>query len=112
MQNGFVALLTSSFAATAAVLPARFIGVDGQHADAGTNAIGVARSEGDVGDQVPLDVLGTTLVEAGAVIGDWDLVEVGADGKAVPHDAGKAVGRVQGDGGIAGALLEVLLIPN
>jgi hypothetical protein len=112
MQNGFVALLTTNFTATAVVLAARFIGADGQHADAGANAIGVARSDGEIGDVVPLDVLGTTLVEAGNVVGDWDLVQVGADGKAVPKTDGIAVGRVQGAGGTAGTLLEVLLIPN
>ncbi|MNU07637.1 hypothetical protein D3C72_2533160 [compost metagenome] len=51
-------------------------------------------------------------MEAGNVVGDWDLVQVGADGKAVPTTDGVAVGRVQGAGGTAGTLLEVLLIPN
>lgn len=112
MQNGFVALLTTSFTATATVLAARFIGPDGQHADAGANAIGVCRSDAAAGEVAPLDVLGTTLVEAGGVVGDWDLVQVGADGKAVAHSDGVAVARVQGAGGTNGTLLEVLQIPN
>jgi hypothetical protein len=113
MQNGTVVLLAGSFVAGAAVVANRFIGANGQHAAAAGNAIGVSRFDGAAGDLVTRDVIGTSIVEAGAAIAANGLVEVGADGKAVPRDEGVAVGRVQDVAALAaGDFVEVLLIPN
>ncbi|WP_175796337.1 DUF2190 family protein [Burkholderia anthina] len=113
MQNGSVVLLAGSFVAAAAVTASRFIGPNSQHAAAGANTIGVSRFDGAQGDLVTVDQLGTSIVEAGAPIAAYGLVEVGADGKAVPHDAGVAVGRVQMVPAQApGDFVEVMLIPN
>jgi hypothetical protein len=113
MQNGSIPVLAGSFVAAAAVVANRFIGANGQHAAAAGNAIGVSRFDGDAGDLITRDVLGTAIVEAGAAIAAFGLVEVGANGVAVPHAAGVPVGRVQDTAALAvGDFVEVLLIPN
>lgn len=113
MQQGSVVLYAASFIAAAAVVANRFIGTDGQHAAAGANAIGVSRFPGAAGDLVTRDVIGTSIVEAGAAIPAFAAIEVGADGKAIPHAEGVAVARNQEIAATAaGAFVEVLLIAN
>ncbi|MBB6319251.1 capsid cement protein [Paraburkholderia tropica] len=113
MQQGNVSLLAASFTAGAAVLANRFIGINGQHAAAAANTIGVSRFDGAAGDLVTRDVLGTAIVEAGAAITAYAAIEVGADGKAVPHADGVVVARNQDAAATAaGDFIEVLLVAN
>lgn len=108
-----VSIFSTSVAATAAIAANTFVTGAGATAAAAGNALGVSRFDGDIGDQVTVDVLGSAVVIAGGVIADGALVEVGANGDAVAHAAGVPVARVLGAGAAgAGQLVEVLLIPN
>ena len=105
-------ILTLPMKATGAIVARRFITAVGAEAVAAGNALGVSRFAAAVGETVPVDVLGTAVVEAGGIIAAGALVEVGADGKAVAKNVGVTVARaLEGSGG-AGAFIEVLLIAN
>lgn len=63
----------------------RFVKRDGTRAGARDRVAGVSRvRSAEVGDDLPLDMAGAILVEAGAAIGADDYIESDADGRAVP----------------------------
>lgn len=110
-----ISLLTLSIVASATVAADRFITTAGAHASAGGLPLGVTRSAGESGDMVPVDVMGTAIVTAGAAIALDAAIAVGTDGKAITHDGdgdkhacGRALSAATGDGDT----LEVLLIPS
>lgn len=109
-----IPLLTLTVIAAGALTEHRFVGHDGNAAGAAGNALGVARSDAVADDAVGVDVLGTTVVEAGAAIAAGAAVEVDASARAVTKGAGVAVGRLApgASAGAAGDLVEVILIPN
>lgn len=110
-MNGNFSLLTLTVAASAAVAACRVITLAGAYPAAGAKGIGVTRTSGEEGDLLPVDVLGTTIAEAGAAIAaDADLM-ADASGRVVPLTAGKvAIGRALEAAGAAGAQIEVLLL--
>jgi len=113
MPQQFVSILTLSLALTGIVAPSRFVTPAGAQAGADANALGVARTGGISGDLVPVDVLGTSLVEAGAAVSAGDTVKADASGRAVTWaTSGARIGIALGDASAAGDLIEVLLIPN
>lgn len=114
MSNSKLALLTLSVAATAAITANRFMGFGGAPAAAAAGAYGVSQTDGAVGDLIPVDAQGTTLVTASAAIAAGALIEVAAGGKAVTKNAGIAVARAAPGASAAadGDLIEVILIPN
>jgi hypothetical protein len=60
-----------------------------------------------------VDVLGTTVVEAGAAINAGATVKSNAAGKAITWaSSGAKVGLALGAAGADGDLIEILLIPN
>lgn len=85
-------VLTTTLIAAAALLPNRFVTVAGKQAAAGELALGVAEVIGDVGDAVAVDVIGITVVEAGAAVAAGVQVEADAQGCAVTHASGKVLG--------------------
>lgn len=107
-----ISVLTLSIVATAALTAETFVTATGATATAAGNALGVARSAGAIGAEVPVDFLGTTVVTAGAAIAQGARVEVGAGGKAVTLAAGKAVGIALQAAAADGDRIEVALIPN
>jgi Uncharacterized conserved protein (DUF2190) len=110
---------TSIFTLTAlcsvAVLAHRFVDFDGSPCDAvGAKPLGAAVNAAAVGDAFPVDVIGTTKVEAGAAIplGSKGLTPVMTDavGRAIAWDgAGKVAGYALQPALFAGAVIEVLL---
>lgn len=105
-------VLTLTVIAGGALIAERFVTGAGAYPTAAGNALGVARAQADAaGEAVPVDVLGTAIVEAGGTIAADTLIEVGANGVAVPLDAGVPVARAI-TGGASGDRIEVLLIPN
>lgn len=116
MSQQSISLLTLTVAATAALAADRFVTVAGGYPTAGGVPLGVTRSSsGAAGDLLPVDVMGTAIVEAGAAIALGDTLMVGTDGKAITHDGDgdkHAVGRALQVAAGDGSLIEVLLIPS
>ncbi|XVJ69886.1 MAG: DUF2190 family protein [Rhizobacter sp.] len=108
-----IALLTLTVAASAALSANRFVTATGGVPAAAANAVGVTRtSAAAAGDLVPVDMLGTTQVEAGAAVAAGAAVETNASGQAITRSAGVTLGRALTAATAAGQLIEVLLIPN
>ena len=109
------AIVTLTGPATAALSANRFVTTAGAVPAAAANAVGVTRTAGAIGDLVPVDVLGTTIVEAGAAIAAGAAVETDAQGRAVLLASGAKLGRLapsQPAATAAGQLVEIVLIPN
>ena len=104
--------LTLSIVASAAVAQRRFVTATGARSGAGANALGVARYDAAAGENVAVDALGTTEVEAGGAIAAGALVQSDANGKAVTKAAGVAVGRAMGAAAGDGSVIELFLLPN
>lgn len=108
-----LALLTLSVAATAAISAERFVTESGAHAAPGEDCLGVSCTSGAVGEMLPVDVIGTTIVTAGGTFSKTDGLAVGANGKAVAAaDGDVIVARALQDASGDGVRVEVLLIPN
>lgn len=115
MSKGNISLMALTVIAAAAVVANRFVTTAGAHAAPGALPLGVSRSDGVSGDPIPVDVLGTALVEAGDAIAADATIMVTTDGKALTHDGDgdkHAVGRALEAAGAAGDLFEVLLVPS
>ena len=109
-----ISLLTLTVAAKAALEAERFVTGAGAYAGAGANALGVSKAKGAIGDQVPVDVIGTVIVTAGAAIAANAAIEVGANGKAITASSGAVVARAAPGATAAadGDPIEVILIQN
>lgn len=113
-SSGNISILTLTVIAAAALAANRFVEQDGTYPTAGGSAFGVTRVDAVTGDPVPVDVLGTTIVECGAAVAKDVALMVDANGKVVPlaGSAKQAVARSMEAGAADGALIEVLLIPS
>jgi hypothetical protein len=110
------AVLTLTVTAAAALSANRGVTGAGAVPAAAAHVIGFTRtSAAAAGDLVPVDVLGTTIAEAGAAIAVGAAVEVDNLGRVITLAAGVQVGRMapgQIAAGAAGALVEIVLIPS
>lgn len=115
MSKANISLLTLTVIASATILANRFVTLAGAPCAAAALPLGVARSDGATGDPIPVDVMGTAIVEAGAAVTAGAAIMVTTDGKALTHDNDGdkyAVGRALSAAGAAGDLIEVLLTPG
>ena len=114
MSEQNISLLTLTVLAVGAITAHRFVTPVADQAVAGENAIGVAQSDAADGDLLPVDALGTTLVEVGAAVAEGALVESDADGRAITRTTGAILARVVPGASASGAgeKVEVMLIPN
>lgn len=113
MSQQSIPLLTLTWTLTGTVAAARFVTPAGAQAGADANTLGVARTAGVSGEKVPVDVLGTAVVEAGAAISAGAALESDASGRAVTWvTAGGKVGIALEAATAAGQFIEVLLLPN
>lgn len=86
-------------------------GVTQAVADAAT--LGVTRTAAVTGEYIAIDVLGTTIVEAGAAVLAGATLESDASGRAVTWaTSGNKVGVALTTATGAGDFIEVMLIPN
>lgn len=109
------AVQTLTIVATAALTQYRGVTTAGAVPGAGAASAGIARTGASIGDPCPVDVLGTTIAEAGAAIAAGAALEMDASGRVITLSAGTKVGRMapgQAAAGGAGALVEIVLIPN
>lgn len=114
MSNQSIPILTLTRAAAGAIAANRFVTPAGAQAGADANAIGVARVAAAVaGEEIPVDVLGTTVVEAGGAIAAGATIKSDANGKAITWavSGAKLAIALEAAGG-DGQFIEVLLIPN
>lgn len=114
MSRQSIPVLNLSLLLTGTVVADRFVTGVGAQTGAAGNALGVTRSAGVSGDVVPVDVIGTAVVEAGAAIAANALVESNASGQAITRSAGVTLGRLA-PGQVAtaaGQFVEVILFPN
>ena len=112
MSSQKISILTLSVVATAGLIAEQFVTSGGAVATAAGVAFGVSRTPGAIGAQVPVDVLGTAIVTAGAAIAAGAYVEVGAAGSAVTRAAGKAVGQALQAAAALGDRIEIYLIQS
>lgn len=107
-----ISVLRLNVIATANITARRFVTVAGAVAGAGVNALGVA-FYGDVsGRSVPVDVLGTAIVESGTAVAKGAALQSDASGRAITKDAGATLGRALQAATAAGQFIEIVLIPN
>lgn len=107
-----IAVLALTIAATAALEAERFVTAAGAYPAAAGNAFGVSCTKAAIGERVATDVLGTAIVTAGGAIAKNAFIDVGTNGKAVTHAAGKVVAQALQAAATDGDRIEVLLIPN
>lgn len=107
------AVLTLSLALTGNVAAHRLVTPGGAQAGADAVAIGAARHAGSAGERIPVDVKGTTTVEAGAAIAAGATLKSDAAGRVIPWaTSGAKVGFALEAATAAGQFIEVLLLDN
>jgi Uncharacterized conserved protein (DUF2190) len=109
------AVVTLTVKAAAALSAARGVTALGAVPAAGGNAIGFTRTQGAIGDLVPVDVVGTAEAETGGAIAAGAAVEVDAQGRVITLASGTKVGRMapmQAAAAAAGEIVEIVLITN
>ena len=115
-MNPNISVLTLTVTAAAALSANRFVTAGGAVPAGSAACIGVTRtSAAAAGDLVPVDVLGTAIVETGGAVAAGAAVECDSSGRAVTLSSGVKLGRMapgQAAAGGAGVFVEVLLIPN
>ena len=114
-MTGNVSTLTLTVTAAVALAACRFVTQAGAYPAAGAAAFGVTRSSAEAaGDLVPVDVQGTAIAEAGAVITLDAPLMVDATGRVVPLTVGSKspVGRAMQAATAAGQQIEILLVPS
>lgn len=112
MPASKIPLLTLSIAATALLGEHLAIGHDGALAGAGLAMYGLSDTDADIGDQVAIDVLGTSIATAGAAIAEGVALEVDPNGKLITRVGGIVVARSLQLATADGDKLEVLLLPQ
>ena len=113
MSRQALPLLTLTFALTGTVAAYRFVTPAGAQAGANENTLGVATMAGVSGDKIGVDVIGTTIVEAGAAISAGATLEADASGCAITWaTSGGKIGIALEAASAAGQYIEVLLLPN
>ncbi len=113
MSQNFTSLLCLTLTATGTITANRFITPAGAMAGADANALGVARSAGVSGDKIPVDVLGTAVVESGAAVTVNSAVKSDASGRAINWaTSGQRLGVALEAATAAGQFIEVLLFNN
>lgn len=114
MSAQSISILTLTRVAAGVIAAHRFVTPANAQAGADANALGVSRTAAAAaGDSLPVDVLGTAIVEAGAAVAAGATVKSNANGQAITWvTAGAKLGIALDAAAAAGELIEVLLIPN
>jgi hypothetical protein len=107
-------ILSQTITASGAIGEYRFVSPASALAGAGVNTLGVARVAAVDKDTIPVDVLGTAIVETGAALTAGGPIQTDATGRAIDKAAGVTVARLLPGqtATAAGQFVEVLLIPN
>lgn len=113
MAANSTACQTLTVAATGTISAARFVTPAGAQAGADANTLGVTRTAAVSGDKIPVDVLGTAVVEVGAAVSLGASLKSDASGRAITWaTSGAKVGIALEAATASGQFIEVFLIPN
>lgn len=113
MSTQSLSILTLTLAAASAIAACRFVTPLGAQAGADVNTIGAACNAAAIGDKFPVDVRGTTTVEAGAAVAVGATLKSDASGRAITWiTSGAKVGIALEAATAAGQFIEVLLVDN
>lgn len=108
-----ITLMTLSIAAAVAITAERFMTASGTYPTARQGALGVAATDGAIGDLVPVDVIGAPVITAGAAFAKDTPLAAGANGKAVAAEAGDVIVAIALEAATAdGDRVQVFFIPN
>lgn len=109
-----IPVLTLTVLAVGAVTAHRFVGFDGAQLDSvGAEAFGAANFDAKDGDDLSVDVIGTTVIETGGAVAVGDDLISDADARAIvnPEVGGEVVAAKALDAASgAGEFIEVLLV--
>lgn len=108
-----VSVLALSVTSAGAISRGRAVGFNGaQIAAANVAMFGIARMAATAaGEDVTLDVMGTSVCEAGAAVAVGAALATDAQGRLVTHSTGVIVGRALQAATAAGQFFEALLTP-
>jgi hypothetical protein len=113
MSKQSIPILTLTHRLTGTVAANRFVTPAGVVTGADLNALGVTRVAGVSGEDVPVDVLGTSIVESGAAITKGDTLKSDSTGRGITWAAsGARLAIALEAAGGAGEFIEVMLLPN
>jgi len=105
-------VFTMTVVAAAQVEACRAVTATGNLPVVGGAMLGVSDFSAQVGDELNLDVLGTSILECSAAVDVDDLIQVStADGRFAQKAAGKTVARALTSTTAAGQKFEALLLP-
>ncbi len=107
-----VSLFNHTVTAAEDLTACRFVTHTGAVPGAGANTLGIALSDTETGDDCPVAVIGSAVIEASEAIALGAAVETTADGRAAVLDTGKPVARLLQAATGAGSKVEALLLPN
>lgn len=106
-------IFTLPVAATGVIAAQRFVTPAGAQAGADANTLGVARTGAAIGDKIPVDVMGTAVVQSGAAFAAGATLKSDANGKGITWaSSGAKVALALEAATGADQFVEVLLIPN
>ncbi len=112
MAKQGIPILSLSVRATGATTANRFVTALGVQAPAGGNALGIGRQTAVIGDMITVDVMGTQMAEAGAVVSAGATIGSDASGRAITWASGAKIGVALESASASGQLFEILLIQN
>lgn len=106
-----ISIFAMSVLATAVITANRFVGMlTGAPCAAGAKAMGVAQYNAAVGEAFAVDVLGTSIVDAGAAVAAGTALKSDANGMAIPQaGAGEILAYAVTGATAAGQKIEILL---
>lgn len=108
-----VPVLTLTVTAGGTINAHRFVVPAGTQSGADANTLGVARTGAASGDKIPVDALGTAIVESGAAFSAGATLKADSSGRGITWaTSGAKVALALEAAGGAGEFVEVLLIPN
>lgn len=104
-------ILTLTVAATATLSANRFVSSVGAVPSADAAVLGVTRVAAASGDNIPVDVLGTTVIEAGGTFAAGDTLKTDNAGKAIKWATSGSKVAVALQAATSGQMVEILLTP-
>lgn len=113
MSNQFFSLLPLSRRLTGTVAANRFVSPTGLQVVADGNSLGVARTAGVTNDVIPVDSMGTAILEAGAAFAEGATLKSDALGRGITWaTSGGRLAVALEAAAAAGQFVEVRLLDN